>query len=40
MIKAAAWAYQKLMPLTDEQRKLMLRNEFGGTNEAFIIYTQ
>lgn len=35
MIKAAAWAYQKLMPLTDEQRKLMLRNEFGGTNEAF-----
>lgn len=33
--KAASWAYQKLMPLSQEQRKLMLRNEFGGTNEAF-----
>lgn len=35
MLKAASWAYQKLMPLTEDQRKLMLRNEFGGTNEAF-----
>ncbi len=35
LIKAAAWAYQKLMPLTEDQRKLMLRNEFGGINEAF-----
>lgn len=35
VIKAASWAYQKLMPLSEEQRKLMLRNEFGGTNEAF-----
>lgn len=32
---AANWAYQKLKPLTEEQRRLMLRNEFGGTNEAF-----
>lgn len=35
MIKAASWAYQKLKPLTEDQRKLMLRNEFGGVNEAF-----
>ena len=35
MENAAAWAYQKLMPLSDEQRTKMLRNEFGGTNEAF-----
>ncbi|MBD8388953.1 glycoside hydrolase family 127 protein [Dysgonomonas sp. BGC7] len=33
--KAASWAYQKLSPLTEEQRTLMLRNEFGGVNEAF-----
>lgn len=33
--QAASWAYQKLMPLTAEQRKVMLRNEFGGVNEAF-----
>jgi len=35
MKDAAAWAYQKLMPLSEEQRKRMLRNEFGGVNEAF-----
>lgn len=35
MKNAAAWAYRKLKPLTEEQRRLMLRNEFGGTNEAF-----
>lgn len=35
MKKAASWAYQKLKPLTAEQRALMLRNEFGGVNEAF-----
>jgi len=35
MEKAASWAYQKLMPLSEEQRTLMLRNEFGGINEAF-----
>ncbi|EGK01205.1 glycoside hydrolase family 127 protein [Dysgonomonas gadei] len=35
MKEAASWAYQKLMPLSEEQRALMLRNEFGGVNEAF-----
>lgn len=35
MEKAASWAYQKLSPLTQEQRALMLRNEFGGVGEAF-----
>lgn len=35
MKKAADWAYQKLMPLSSDQRTLMLRNEFGGTSEAF-----
>jgi hypothetical protein len=33
--KAAGWAYDKLMPLSEEQRKVMIRNEFGGVNEAF-----
>ncbi len=33
--RAASWAYQKLMPLSNDQRNLMLRNEFGGTNEVF-----
>ncbi len=28
------WAYAKLKPLTEETRKLMIRNEFGGFNEA------
>jgi len=31
----SAWAYQKLKPLTTEQRAVMLRNEFGGINETF-----
>jgi DUF1680 family protein len=31
----AAWAYKKLQPVTPEQRRLMLRNEFGGINESF-----
>jgi len=35
MQNAADWAYHKLKPLTEEQRRLMLRNEFGGVNEAF-----
>lgn len=35
MKEAASWAYQKLMPLSEEQRAGMLRNEFGGVNEAF-----
>ena len=31
----SAWAYNKLSPLTKEQRSLMLRNEFGGINDSF-----
>ena len=31
----ATWAYKKLEPLTQEQLALMLRNEFGGMNEAW-----
>ena len=31
----ADWAYDKLKPLTAEQRKTMLRNEFGGMNDSF-----
>ncbi|MDR2913828.1 MAG: glycoside hydrolase family 127 protein [Tannerella sp.] len=33
--KTAEWAYGKLSPLTEEQRRLMIRNEFGGVNESF-----
>jgi len=33
--KMAAWAYKKLTPLKPEQLALMLRNEFGGMNEAW-----
>jgi uncharacterized protein len=29
------WAYEKLQPVTPEQRTVMLRNEFGGINETF-----
>lgn len=28
------WAYNKLKPLSEETRKKMIRNEFGGFNEA------
>ena len=31
----ASWAYAKLNPLSEETRRLMLRNEFGGMPEAF-----
>ncbi|MDT0684735.1 glycoside hydrolase family 127 protein [Autumnicola psychrophila] len=31
----ANWAYNKLKPLSEEQRALMLRNEFGGMNDSF-----
>lgn len=34
--KMADWAYDKLIPLSDEVRQKMLRNEFGGMNEAFF----
>lgn len=33
--KMGNWAYKKLINQTEETRKLMLRNEFGGMNEAF-----
>ena len=33
--KMADWAYNKLMPLSDEVRRKMIRNEFGGVNECF-----
>jgi DUF1680 family protein len=32
----ADWAYDKLMPLAEDIRRKMLRNEFGGMNEAFF----
>ena len=31
----ASWAYAKLSPLSEDTRRLMLRNEFGGMPEAF-----
>lgn len=31
----ASWAYNKLKPLTEEQRKIIIRNEFGGINDSF-----
>lgn len=33
--KMGDWAYAKLIGQPEETRRLMLRNEFGGTNEAF-----
>lgn len=33
--KMGDWAYGKLMGQPEETRRLMLRNEFGGMNEAF-----
>lgn len=33
--KTAKWAFDKLSPLSEEQRKLMIKNEFGGVNESF-----
>lgn len=30
----ADWAYHKLRPLKEDMRRLMLRNEFGGFNDA------
>lgn len=29
------WAWKKLTPVTAAQRRIMLRNEFGGINESF-----
>ncbi|MDR2147588.1 MAG: glycoside hydrolase family 127 protein [Tannerella sp.] len=35
VVNAADWAYNKLSPLPEETRETMLRNEFGGVNDAF-----
>lgn len=35
VVKMADWAYEKLIDQPEETRRLMLRNEFGGVNEAF-----
>ena len=35
VIKMADWAYDKLSPLTEAQRRIMIKNEFGGVNESF-----
>lgn len=34
-VRMGDWAYGKLHDLSDETRRRMLRNEFGGINEAF-----
>ena len=34
-IKFGDWAYNKLAPLSEETRRKMIRNEFGGINESF-----
>lgn len=33
--KMGLWAYKKLQFVSPEQRRIMLRNEFGGINESF-----
>lgn len=33
--KMGGWAYRKLKPQTEEVRRKMIRNEFGGINESF-----
>ena len=33
--KMGDWAYNTLKPLSEETRRLMIRNEFGGINESF-----
>ena len=33
--KMGDWAYNKLKPLSEETRRKMIRNEFGGINESF-----
>lgn len=35
VIKTAEWAYNKLSPLSEEDRRRMIRNEFGGVNASF-----
>lgn len=36
----AIWAYDKLQNVNGEQRKIMLRNEFGGVNDSFYTLYQ
>lgn len=36
--KMGDWAYNKLKPLSEETRRLMIRNEFGESTNHFIIY--
>lgn len=38
--KMGDWAYGKLSPITPEQRKKMIRNEFGGINDSFYALYQ
>ena len=38
--KMAVWAHQKLSTVTPEQRKVMIRNEFGGVNDSFYTLYQ
>ena len=38
--KMAMWAYDKLSKTTPEQRKVMIRNEFGGMNDSFYTLYQ
>lgn len=33
--RMGGWAYNKLKPLSEETRRRMIRNEFGGINESF-----
>lgn len=34
-VRMGNWAVDKLRPLSEETRRLMIRNEFGGINESF-----
>ena len=34
-VRMGDWAYRKLISQSEDTRRLMLRNEFGGMNEAF-----
>ena len=38
--KMSDWAYDKLQKVTPEQRKIMIRNEFGGINDSFYALYQ
>ncbi|WP_297091374.1 glycoside hydrolase family 127 protein [uncultured Draconibacterium sp.] len=38
--KMGNWAYHKLQAVSPEQRKVMIRNEFGGVNDSFYTLYQ